>query len=202
MNNLLPVGSSACERNLATVCTTATPVPLRDLWSPDACSGELLPYLAWAFSVDRWDAAWAESAKRDAVKAAHHIHQHKGTISAIRRVVEPLGYLVKVVEWWQESPSGEPGTFSLEMQVSEAGISDELFQELERLIDDARPVSRHLKKLDISMSVDVPCCSYVSMLLGDVLTIGPYIDPSPIQTSCIAHQVGFPHVIDTMSIYP
>ena len=34
------------------------PIPLRDLLSPERCPEPLLPYLAWAFSVDRWHASW------------------------------------------------------------------------------------------------------------------------------------------------
>jgi phage tail P2-like protein len=69
-------------------------VPLRDLWNPATCRVNFLPYLAWAFSVDRW----AESVKRQVVSDAFYIHQHKDTISGIRRVVEPFGFLIRVVE--------------------------------------------------------------------------------------------------------
>ncbi|GHK16942.1 hypothetical protein ECZU03_07310 [Escherichia coli] len=31
------------------------PVPLRTLWNWRTCPVKLLPYLAWALSVDRWD---------------------------------------------------------------------------------------------------------------------------------------------------
>lgn len=31
-----------------------TPVSIRELWNPDTCPANLLPWLAWSFSVDRW----------------------------------------------------------------------------------------------------------------------------------------------------
>lgn len=71
----------------------------------------LLPYLAWAFSVDRWDRNWPEETKRQVIRDAWLIHRHKGTISALRRAVEPLGYLIEVKEWWQLNE--EPGTFRI-----------------------------------------------------------------------------------------
>ena len=40
------------------------------------------------------------------------IHRHKGTIGALKRVVEPLGYIIKVTEWWQTDDP--PGTFRLD----------------------------------------------------------------------------------------
>ncbi|EKQ5242665.1 phage tail protein I [Escherichia coli] len=56
------------------------------------CPANLLPWLAWSFSVDRWDDKWPEATKRAVIRDAYFIHCHKGTIGAIRRVVEPLGY--------------------------------------------------------------------------------------------------------------
>lgn len=113
-NRLLPVGSSPLElaaaESLAQI--ERVPIPIRELWNPDKCPVHLLPYLAWAFSVDRWDKNWTEKAKRDAVKAAMFIHKHKGTIGALRRVVEPLGYLIRVIEWWKTNETA--GTFRLD----------------------------------------------------------------------------------------
>ncbi|WP_426088378.1 phage tail protein I [Janthinobacterium sp. PSPC1-1] len=57
------------------------PVPLRDLWNANRCPVNLLPFLAWACSVDRWDDAWPESIMRGAIKAAYFIHKHKGKVT-------------------------------------------------------------------------------------------------------------------------
>lgn len=57
--------------------------------------------------MDRWDEGWAESVKRQVVSDAFYIHQHKGTISAIRRVVEPFGFLIRVIEWWKNGEAPE-----------------------------------------------------------------------------------------------
>lgn len=200
---LLPAGSSALERAAASALAAAMdlPVPLRDLWSPDRCPLKLLPYLAWALSVDRWDEAWPEKTKRDVTRAAFFVHQHKGTIGALRRVVEPLGYLIEVIEWWQNQPAGPRGTFRLNVGVLETGITDEMYQELERVIDDAKPLSRHLVGLAISLEsrglVYVGAAAY----LGDELTVYPYT-PSEIVVTGTTGVGGSSHIIDTMSIYP
>lgn len=150
---LLPVGSSPLEVAAAEACAefARVPVPLCQLWNPQTCPLNLLPYLAWAFSVDRWDERWPEATKRSVVASAHFVHRHKGTISALRRVVEPLGYLIEVREWWQLNEI--PGTFRLVVGVLETGITDEMYRELERMIADAKPASRHLIGLAISLSV-------------------------------------------------
>lgn len=143
---ILPTNASPLEQRAAQCLQLAlhNPIPIADLINPDRCPVALLPYLAWAFSVDKWDENWTEAVKRLAIKQAFFIHKHKGTISAIRRVVEPIGYLSEVKEWWQENPQGIPGTFSLAIDVSENGINEETHRELLRLVDDVKPVSRHL----------------------------------------------------------
>ena len=79
------------------------------------------------------------------------MHARKGTIGALRRVVEPLGYLIDVVEWFDTMPEGVPGTFALEVGLNDASITEELYEELAWLIDDARPVSRHMTNLAPSL---------------------------------------------------
>ncbi|RMS83919.1 Tail protein I [Pseudomonas savastanoi] len=81
----------AAERAIEAAIVDTTPMPLRTLYNPDTCPVELLPHLASSWSVDRWDEKWSEPVKRNAVKASFYVHAHKGTIGALRRVVEPLG---------------------------------------------------------------------------------------------------------------
>ncbi|EDL0790057.1 phage tail protein I, partial [Salmonella enterica subsp. enterica serovar Montevideo] len=133
MNSLLPPGSSPLERRLAQTYSGISDlqVSLRDLWNPATCPIRFLPYLAWAFSVDRWDESWTESVKRRVVQDAFYIHQHKGTTSAVRRVVEPFGFLIRIIEWWQTGET--PGTFRLDIGVQDHGITEDTYLELERL---------------------------------------------------------------------
>ncbi|EOD1753278.1 phage tail protein I [Escherichia coli] len=140
--------------------------------NPDTCPANLLPWLAWSFSVDRWDDKWPEATKRAVIRDAYFIHCHKGTIGAIRRVVEPLGYLIEVREWWQLNE--EPGTFRIVVGVLEQGITEEMYQELERLVADAKPASRHLTGLAISLSTTGNIFAGAGCYHGDALTVYPY----------------------------
>lgn len=146
MSSLLPPNATPLERAAAEALAQIqrVPVPLRTLWNPDTCPEHLLPYLAWTFSVDRWDPLWPATTKRAVIKRAFYVHQRKGTIAALRRVVEPFGYLFKVVEWWQTEPNGTPGTFRLDINLLDAGITEQAFAELERLIAEAKPLTRHM----------------------------------------------------------
>lgn len=137
----------------------------------DTCPVHLLPYLAWAFSVDRWDRNWPEETKRQVIRDAWLIHRHKGTISALRRAIEPLGYLIRVSEWWEFG--GEPGTFTVEVGTLDSGVTEEMYLEMERLIADARPVSRHMTGLNIIQEIPGDIFAAAATHDGEVITIYP-----------------------------
>lgn len=198
-NSLLPVGSSDLEIAAAKACAelSRTPIPLRQLCDPDSCPSNLLPYLAWAFSVDRWDEKWPEIIKRQAIKDAYFIHRHKGTVGALRRVVEPFGYLIRIIEWWQNG--GEPGTFRLDIGVQDSGITEETFYELERLIADAKPASRHLLGLNINLDTQGAAYVAATSYSGDTLTVYPYF-PETITASGLDVVGAGVHLIDTMRV--
>ncbi|STH81317.1 tail protein I (GpI) [Escherichia coli] len=69
-DRLLPVGSSPLEVAAAAAFSEIqrVPVPLRTLWNWRTCPVKLLPYLAWALSVDRWDEKWPEATKRSGLR--------------------------------------------------------------------------------------------------------------------------------------
>ena len=172
-NSLLPPSASSFMRCAEAVGTRITdiPVDLNTLWSPDTCPVHLLPYLAWAFSVDRWDRNWPEETKRQVIRDAWLIHRHKGTISALRRAIEPLGYLIRVSEWWEFG--GEPGTFTVEVGTLDSGLTEEMYLEMERLIADARPVSRHMTGLNIIQEIPGDIFAAAATYDGEVITIYP-----------------------------
>ncbi|GHC17577.1 phage tail protein I [Kushneria pakistanensis] len=203
MSRLLPPNGTQLERLAAEALADLErmPVPLRTLMSPDDCPLHLLPYLAWAFSVDRWDTSWSESAKRGVVRAAHYVHSHKGTISALRRVVEPLGYLLEVDEWWQMVPEGEPGTFALRIGVLDTGITDEMYTELTRLVFDAKPLTRHIIGLDLLGETRGPLYVGLAAYDGDTTTVYPYTPDSILSTGALYHAATV-EAFDTITIYP
>ena len=198
-DRLLPSGSTQLEVAAAQALAQIGRLkgPLRELWDPQTCPLTLLPYLAWAFSVDRWDENWTESAKRSAVRAAWFVHKHKGTVGALRRVVEPLGYLIRITEWWQTHDN--PGTFRLDVGVLETGITEEMYLELERLIADAKPCSRHL--IGLSINLDVTGDFYIAAAAydGEELTVYPYI-PETITASGAGFTGSAIHLIDNLRV--
>ena len=200
-NDLLPPSASRMERVAARVCASLgeVPVPLRQLWNPWTCRADLLPYLAWAFSVDRWDEAWPINTKRKAVADAFYLHKYKGTTGAMRRVVEPFGFFIRVNEWWNIDTA--PGTFTLDIGVEDQGITEDTYLELERLISDAKPCSRHMIGMSINLQTSGPHWVGAASYLGEEITIYPYINETIISGGTV-HEGGAVHVIDTMRVNP
>tara|TARA_R110002012_G_scaffold321621_2_gene550177 strand:- start:16244 stop:16861 length:618 start_codon:yes stop_codon:yes gene_type:complete len=201
--HLLPGNASRLERAAAEALAEIQRVPvlLHQLWNPYTCEARLLPYLAWAFSVDRWDPAWSTEAKREVIATSFYVHRKKGTIAALRRVVEPLGYLLEVNEWWQSEPEGEPGTFALRIGVLNTGITDAMYEELTRLIEDAKPLTRHITGLDLlgetRGKINIGCTVYD----GHETTVYPYAAQETQNTGTL-YLGGALHIIDTTTVYP
>ncbi|MDD1014694.1 phage tail protein I [Pseudomonas rubra] len=200
MDSLLPLNSTDLELAIEAAGCETTEVPLRTLYNPDTCPAHLLHQLAWAWSVDRWDETWPEAIKRSVIRSAFYVHAHKGTIGALRRVVEPLGYLIEVKEWWQTAPQGVPGTFALQVGVLENGISEEMYLELTRLIDDAKPVSRHLIGLAITLATTGHLRLAMSVSEGDEIDVFPPASLD-IEVKGGFGPVGRTHHIETLDVY-
>ncbi|WP_028696131.1 phage tail protein I [Pseudomonas cremoricolorata] len=201
--SLLPGNATPLERQAgqALAQIQRVPVPIRHLLDPARCPLALLPYLAWAFSVDRWDSRWPEAAKRAAIRASWFIHAHKGTLGALRRVVEPLGYLIEVVEWFETEPPGVPGTFALKIGVLDEGITEAMYQELSWLIDDAKPLTRHLTGLAITLSTNGRVRIGAALCDGDALSIYPPAQRD-IEVGGVIAGGGRTHSIDALDIHP
>lgn len=172
-NSLMATGSSVLEQRAAEACAVISDlsVPLRDLWNPWKCPVKFLPYLAWAFSVDRWEETWSEVEKRQEISDAFWIHQRKGTISAIRFVIEKMGYSISIDEWWQVADPA--GTFRLEVDINDIGLTPSILSDLNRLIDETKPVSRHLAQMNIAAKVNGDIHTGTALCCGEIISIYP-----------------------------
>ncbi|MBL1929434.1 phage tail protein I, partial [Klebsiella pneumoniae] len=133
-NTLLPPSASVWMRcaEAATAKLSGITVAIRTLWTPTACPVDLLPYLAWALSVDRWDKNWPAEKKIASIQQSYWLHRRKGTRAAVRRVIEDMGFSATFAEWFDVGD--EPGTFRLEIDLNEVGITPKTLDELNRLI--------------------------------------------------------------------
>ena len=90
----LPPNATAAEVAIeaATARVGAVPVEIRTVWHPDVCPAEILPWLAWALSVDNWDPQWPVSTQRAVISAAVEVHRRKGTRAAVVQALSAAGH--------------------------------------------------------------------------------------------------------------
>lgn len=144
---LLPPNASTLERAFeAAMAVPDLPVPLRAIWSAYDCPEPLLPWLAWTFSVDDWNASWPLAVRREVVARAILIQRRKGTLAAVRQAVSAFGATISIKEWWETDPVGVPGTFDMILalgQLEGAPPSSDFIDDVLRQVELARPLSRH-----------------------------------------------------------
>jgi phage tail P2-like protein len=120
-SDLLPPNSTPQERALSLAVDRPARVPTRTLWDPRTCPAGILPWLAWALSVDEWDSTWSEDEKRTAIAESVEFHRRKGTIGALRKALERLGYEVEIDE-----QTGQAYTFRLLFKVGQGAAGGAL----------------------------------------------------------------------------
>lgn len=111
--DLLPKSATSQERSISLSVNRAPGIPTKTLWSPAVCPEAMLPWLAWALSVDEWRADWGVAQKRAVIAASVDHHRKKGTLGALRRALQSLGYEVEIDE-----RTGAAYTFRLLYKIS------------------------------------------------------------------------------------
>ena len=201
--SLLPWNATPQERALeaTTARVGAVPVPVRALWNPDTCPAAQLPWLAWALSVDVWDADWTDAQKRAAVRASFAVHQRKGTVGAVLTSLASLGWATDVVEWFEDEPPAAPYTFRVEAELDARGIAPGLYEEIERLALAAKNVRSHLTR--ISLRSRLPCAIFIggAITSAEVVDVLPY-QISQIESSGVIGVGGALMVHETVSLTP
>lgn len=144
--SLLPPNASPLERGLASISDRLQQidVPHRQLLDGDSAPFQVLPWLAWEYSVDEWDPGWDEQQKRGAIMASIAIHRHKGTIGAVRAALAGIGIPVQVQEWFAQIPQGDPGTFHLLINASQYPVTQSNLFRVLAVLDAAKNLRSHM----------------------------------------------------------
>lgn len=112
------------------------------------CPANLLPWLAWAWSVEVWESDWPIERQRRVVDDAIRYHRIKGTRPAVEQSLRGLGFDTQITEWFEPGGSEQPYTFSVNAysrDVFAAGLSidADLLAAINRAIEHAKPARAH-----------------------------------------------------------
>ena len=158
---LLPPNASPFERSLEQAMAfygDERDVLVGDVWDPAACPVHVLPWLAWALAVRRWDPAWPEAVRRTVVARSVARHRIRGTLGAVKAALEDAGAIADVTE----RPGDVDFTMAIDVYNSTTLLGETDAPSLRDYIDDVKRFSVHYQ-LNFTASLD---CSFILFAAG------------------------------------
>lgn len=171
MSKLLPANATQLERAVAQAGAhiSELPVIIRELWHPEGCPANLLPWLAWAWSVDAWQDDWSERQKRDTITQALAVQRIKGTIGAVTSALTALGVPARVQEWFNQTPQGAPYTFRLLLDVDQQALTQSGIYKILEVVERTKNLRSHLETvLQTVTTRSAPSVAVVANLASDL----------------------------------
>ncbi|TFW37612.1 phage tail protein I [Pseudomonas putida] len=147
--SLLPSNATYLERALEAARDQGLdPDIIRGVADSARCPANFLPWLAWSWKVEGWEAAYTDDQRRDLIHEAVPIHKTKGTVGAIRRVLKAVRVNADYKDW-REIPNAAPYTFQVTAWANDnrpgegSIISPQLEERLRALVDAAKNERSH-----------------------------------------------------------
>ncbi|GHB34084.1 hypothetical protein GCM10007094_23920 [Pseudovibrio japonicus] len=150
-----------------------SPERIGDFWNPWKCPVELLPWLAWALSVDVWDEDWPEVIKRRVIASSPMVHRIKGSVQSTEDALAAMVGKPRISEWWEQEPPKKRGTFEVTTYVNEQHseglplLSERLQRQVIESIYATKPKSRQFTyrlgvdlKSELGVGAKARCVGY------------------------------------------
>lgn len=175
---LLPDNATPQEVALdrATGRIGAVPVDVRLTWNPQTCPPAILPWLAWALSVDEWQPEWPVEQKRAVIAASVGVHRRKGTRTAVVEALQAAGYgdAELIEDYGRQYHDGSFGHDGSRIYAQEdhwaeyrviltRPISLAQGQQVRRILAGVAPLRSHLKAMDFQEAAHL----YSGAILND-----------------------------------
>lgn len=164
--DLLPPSVTRLERLAATTLTSSvTPEVITATRFADTCPAPLLPWLAWARSVDWWELAESEDQQRALIRASFRLHQRKGTPWAIKEALAVLGFGDSTIieratgrrydgtlTYNGNEPHGDPSQWAVYRVILARPVTTVQANRIRRLLAEMAPARCHLAALDYTQA--------------------------------------------------
>ena len=121
--------------------------------NPDLCPAHLLPWLAWAVSVDVWSDDWDIVQKRAVIRQSIQVHKQKGTLGALRRALAAFAYArIDIKEWFEYG--GDPFTFRVVIEFIANGASVKNCGDIYKTIMQTKNLRSWLEEISAKIETD------------------------------------------------
>jgi len=173
--NLLPPNATKLENDIADVIAARIeniPNPIRDIADPMKCHRDLLPWLAWAYSVDQWEVEWTDDIKRNVIAESIEIHRRKGTSGAIERIFDIVALpKAELLEWFEYN--GEPYFFKIAIEHGDMTYTERVLRRMTRLITIHKNVRSWLDVITIHLDIDFHIYFGAAIMQANYIQIFP-----------------------------
>jgi phage tail P2-like protein len=169
--SLLPPNASQLLRDLESVFGDSFDLPTlnRYVVNPDLAPVHILPWLAWALSVDDWSDNWSEQVRRNVIKASVEVHRKKGTIGALKKALQVFNYTnVRVEEWFEYG--ADPYFFRVFFDVTEPGFDVNILPQVQKVIESTKNARSHLENLRAYLSAEMGLLRVGSLIISKEVT--------------------------------
>lgn len=169
--SLLPPNASILLRDLEEIFGKSFDLPVlnRFVVNPNLAPAHILPWLAWALSVDDWSDSWPEQIRRNVIKASVEVHKKKGTIGALKKALQAFNYTnIKVEEWFEYG--ADPYFFRVFFDVREPGFDVNILPQVQKVIENTKNARSHLESLRVYLSAEMGLVSIGSVIISKEVT--------------------------------
>lgn len=198
---LLPPNQSALDAALVAACAPdADAADVARLWDAQRCPVALLPWLAWALSVDEWDADWTEVQQRATIAGSIALHRKKGTPWAVRQALNRAG--IERVALIEHIPGAHWAEFDIDLTVIDRPLAESVVSKISALVDAYKPARAHLRRLVVSVGTVGHLRAACATFGGDTVSVYPHV-VTQIEALPLAERIGIAlHDYGTTTVYP
>lgn len=145
----------------------------------DTLEEPLLSLLAKQFRVLFWADSLPVAKKRSLIRKALIWRMHHGTVYCVEDALATL-YGNGTVRQWFEYPGapGTPGTFRIEVEVTEQGLDEALYTQIEQVVDATKRHSQHPDGITVFLTGRGTPYAGAHVSGGELTTIYPW-EPAP-----------------------
>jgi len=174
---LLPINATELLRNLEEVGCKITELEAnnRYVFNGDLAPENILPWIAWGFSVDDWNDAWETDIKRNIIKSSVTLHRQKGTIGALKKALSAFNFIdIQIEEWFEYG--GDPYYFRVHFDIPYAGFDINILPEIAKVIQNTKNARSHLESFKPYLSSGSAASNLASFFISkEITTINPLV---------------------------
>jgi len=181
--------------------TAQLPIEQILLYLIDTAPEIALPHLAEQFSLTEeilWPQTSTSATKRYLIQKSIELHRLKGTPWAVKAALGMLGGTSEMIEWFAQSPPGQPYTFVVEhlpdITPNSLVLTDTWFDRIIEIVHSVKSARSHLAAVRLVLAND-PAPVY----LGAITAVADTIDLYPYQPDALEYPTPLFAAVGTVS---